>query len=242
MNQGSDLTAYCDGLIDTGISRVPPSDSIPHVPPYHGTVQAHPSLLEFGRTVIKKMSEDPPIQAGATPTLLHPDLHKRNLFISDDDPAVITGIIDWQSCSIEPAFWHADETPDFARPIAHPSLEDQLEPSSELCAKTLDLCTRFLTPKLAGPRAMDEALFRPFRYCYRTWKDGAVAFREELIETSRCWGDVGLAGECPFIMPTPEELVMHKKEYKMFEAAQQLRSELPGLLNCATDGWVPNED
>jgi aminoglycoside/choline kinase family phosphotransferase len=77
------------------------------------------------------MSEEPRIRNAATPTLLHPDLHKRNIFVSDDDPAVITGIIDWQSSSIEPAFWYADDVPDFARPIAHPSLEDQIEPSTE---------------------------------------------------------------------------------------------------------------
>jgi aminoglycoside/choline kinase family phosphotransferase len=77
------------------------------------------------------MSEEPRIRNAVTPTLLHPDLHKRNIFVSDDDPAVITGIIDWQSSSIEPAFWYADDVPDFARPIAHPSLEDQIEPSTE---------------------------------------------------------------------------------------------------------------
>jgi hypothetical protein len=30
------------------------------------------------------------------------------MFVSDDDPAVITGVIDWQSSSIEPAFWYAE--------------------------------------------------------------------------------------------------------------------------------------
>ncbi|EQL28770.1 hypothetical protein BDFG_08550 [Blastomyces dermatitidis ATCC 26199] len=34
--------------------------------------------------------------------LLH--LHKRNIFVSKDNPTAITGFIDWQSTSVEPAF------------------------------------------------------------------------------------------------------------------------------------------
>jgi Phosphotransferase enzyme family len=234
---GPDLTAYCDGLIDTGLSRIPLVDPfLRNRPPYHGFAEAHLRLLEYGRAVIKKMSRDPRIQDAAAPTLFHPDLHKRNIFVSDDDPTVITAIIDWQSSSIEPTFWYADEIPDFARPVAHPSLENQLEPNSERCAKAFDVCSQFLVPKLSGPRLMDEALFRPFRYCYRTWVDGAVAFRHELIETSRRWKELGLAGSCPFPTPTPEELAIHKKEYRMFEAAYDLRNNLSSLLNTASDG------
>jgi hypothetical protein len=188
------------------------------------------------------MSGDPRIRDVATPTLFHPDLHERNIFVSDDDPTIITGIIDWQSCSIEPAFWYADEVPDFARPIAHSSVEDRLEPNSELCAKAFDVCTQYLVPKLSDPRLMDEVLFRPFRYCYRTWKDGAVAFRHELIETSQHWKELSLAGLCPFPIPTPEELAVHQKEYKSFETAHELRNNLSSLLNAASDGWVPPED
>lgn len=115
------------------------------------------------------MCEDPRIQDTATPLLFHPDLHKRNIFVSEDDPSIITGIIDWQATSIEPAFWYSDEVPDFAMP---------LEPDN-ICAETFELCSQFLTPKLSGPRMMDENLFRPFLYSYRTWKDGAVALHHD---------------------------------------------------------------
>lgn len=89
---------------------------------------------------------------------------------------------------------------------------------------------------------MDEGLFRPFRYCYRTWIDGAVAFRHELIETSQHWKELGFPGSCPFPVPTLEELAVHQREYKYFEAAQDLRNSLASLLNTASDGWVPSED
>lgn len=53
------------------------------------------------------------IQKVASPTLLHPDIHKRNIFVSEDEPSQVTAIIDWQSTSIEPTFVYGIGTPDF---------------------------------------------------------------------------------------------------------------------------------
>ncbi|PTU17321.1 hypothetical protein P175DRAFT_0446396, partial [Aspergillus ochraceoroseus IBT 24754] len=111
----------------------------------------------------------------------------------------------------------------------------------DLCTKAYEICTPFLTPRLARPRLMNEGLFRPFRYCYRTWKDGAVAFRHELIQTSKDWEALGFSGSCPFSLPFAEETDLHQKEYRRFEAAQNLKRDLSNLLDCASDGWVPPE-
>jgi hypothetical protein len=90
---------------------------------------------------------------------------------------------------------------------------------------------------------MDEALFRPFRYCYRIWKDGAVAFRHELIETAQRWKGLGLADSpCPFPTPTRQDLAAHEIEYQRYVAAQELRGSLSSLLNTSSDGWAPLED
>lgn len=175
------------------------------------------------------MSSSPQIQQAATPLLFHPDLHKRNIFVSENDSSTITCIIDWQAASIEPAFWYAEDVPDLA-------MED------EICTKAFELSSQFLTPKLSGPRMMNENLFRPFRYSYRTWNDGAVALRHELIQTARHWKDLGFKGQCPYSLPAPKELADYEEEYRLFEAAQNLRSDLSNLLNAASDGWVPPED
>ncbi|KAI2865055.1 hypothetical protein CBS12448_2343 [Aspergillus niger] len=172
---------------------------------------------------------DSRIRECATPVLFHPDLHKRNIFVSEDDPSVITGIIDWQAASIEPAFWYADEIPDFAT-------------ENEVCTRAFDVCTQFLILTLSKPRLMDQNLFRPFRYSYRTWKDGAVALHHDLLDTSRNWGRLGFAGRCPYALTPPPELADHQKMYRLFEAAHNLRYDLAGLLNTTTDGWVPTSD
>jgi hypothetical protein len=185
------------------------------------------------------MSEDSRILTAAAPMLFHPDLNKRNIFVMENDPTVITGIIDWQSASVEPAYWYADDIPDFASSGSDAAGETDCD--SELCGKAFSACVQFLIPRLAFPMSLDGSLFRPFRYCYRTWNDGAVAFLHELIETSQQWTELGLPGSCPFTMPTPEELVVHQQDYQMFVAAQELKRNLSIVLNTASDGWVPPE-
>ncbi|PKY06081.1 hypothetical protein P168DRAFT_296345 [Aspergillus campestris IBT 28561] len=218
---------YCDGLIDSGLSRIPAVDlEAEKRPIYHGSPQTHLDLLEHARPVLKRMPLDPRIRDSAAPLLFHPDLHKRNIFVSEDNPSTITSIIDWQATSIEPAFGYADHIPDFAT-------------GSELCTKTFELSSQFLTPRLSNPRLIDDNLFRPFRYSHRTWKDGAVALRHEMIETARLWTELGFEGQCPYPLPTRVELADHEKEYKLFEAAQQLRLDLSNLLDTASDGWIP---
>jgi hypothetical protein len=42
-------------------------------------------------------------------------------------------------------------------------------------------------------------------------------------------------------MPDPEDADLHQKNYKRFEAAQNLKRDLSNLLDSASDGWVPPE-
>lgn len=89
---------------------------------------------------------------------------------------------------------------------------------------------------------MDEALFRPFLYCCRTWEDGAAAFREELIQTARRWKELDFSGSCPFPSPDADELAIHQKHFKLFELAHKLRHNLSDLVDTASDGWVPLDE
>ncbi|KAG2002789.1 hypothetical protein GB937_009555, partial [Aspergillus fischeri] len=178
--------------------------------------KGHSTMGRTPRIVLKQIVADSPIKTASSPLLFHPDLHMRNIFVSEGDPSLIGSIIDWQAASIEPAFWYSDEVPDFAR-------------ENDICAKTFELSSQFLTPKLSRPRLLNENLFQPLRYCYRTWRDGAVALQ------------LGFDGHCLYPVPTSEELANNEVEYKLFKAAQNLRRDLSSLLNTASDGWVPLE-
>ena len=241
LSVGADLGNWSSGLIDAGLSRIPPFDNIaPDRPHCFGSVETHVALLETGRLLLKKLSGDTRIHSMATPAIFHPDLHKRNILVSKDDPTNITYFIDWQSASIEPAFWYIDQTPDYGR--VPDSETDPADSTMQACAQAFEFSTQFFLPRLASPRSVDINIFRPFQYCYRSWRDGAVAFRHEVIETSKHWSELGLEGPCPISLPSAEELAAHQRDYKLFKAAQTLRDQLVNLLDVSSDGWVPWEN
>jgi hypothetical protein len=217
-------------------------------PPYHGSIEEHFRLLRISKDVIGKLIEIPAIQNAASPTLLHADLHKRNIFVSVDDPQIVTGLIDWQWTSVEPAFVHMHTTPDFAATTAIP--KDYKEPLKGVattpidmavwdivaCSKVFDAACQGSIPKLYIAKWLDETLVRPLHYCDTSWNYGVAAIRHEMIEISTNWTELGIPGPCPYI-PTEDELAEHKKQYDDYEVAQKLKSRLRELLN-QSDGWV----
>lgn len=80
---GKDLSSYCLGLIETGFSHLPKQDTIDHqLLPHQGLIQDHIHLLKINQEVMQKLIEDKQILNAAIPVLLHPDFHKRNIYVS----------------------------------------------------------------------------------------------------------------------------------------------------------------
>ncbi|GLA91202.1 hypothetical protein AtubIFM61612_005534 [Aspergillus tubingensis] len=249
-----DLTSYCTGLIETGFSRLPKEGSAKHHLPHQGSIQDHVQLLRTSQKVMQRLIEDKRIQDAAAPALVHPDFHKRNIYVSAEDPTVITGLIDWQSTSIEPSFIYASETPDFATPPqdiegelignregeSTPVQTDKERKDASICYQTYHVALVGLVPKLRPARLLDPTLFRLFHYTHTTWRDSAAAIRQELIELSDRWSELGLHGTCPYYL-TDEEGKKHAKDYEDFEVVQGLKLWLKHSLNTNSDGWVPNE-
>lgn len=186
---------------------------------------------------MQRLIADKRIQDAATPALLHPDFHKRNIYVSAEDPTAITGLIDWQSASIEPAFIYANETPDFAtlpeeldedmfeHEKGDPKAKEKEQKDASICHQTYDVCMKGLTPKLRPARLLNPTLFRLFHYTHTSWRDSATALRQELIELSARWTELGLQDPCPF-SPTEDELGKHVQHYEDFETVQGLKQWL----------------
>ncbi len=215
-------------------------------PSYHGAVAEHIRLLNSGRDVASELIKDPRIQKAAAPILLHQDLHKRNIYVFNEDPTTIAGIIDWQSSSINPAFMHANEVPDFAAHISTP--EDHIpsgdlpaRDNAKLCNKAFIAGVRLIVPKLYATWELDDDVARFFEYCHRTYRDGAGIFRQVLMDLAKRWKELALAGSCPYPLPTSEEWLAHQEQYKALEYAQELKKFVTSRLNTASDGWVPTD-
>lgn len=243
-------------MIETGFSRLPKEDvDKGQFLPRQGSVKDHTRLLKINKEVmLQNLVKDKRIQDAAVPTLLHPDFHKRNIYVSAENPTVLTGLLDWQSASIEPAFIYANETPDFATLPEKPE-EDIFENEQDehknseykekklkdasICYQTYDICMKGLVPKLRPARLLDPTLFRLFHYSHTTWRDSATAIRQELIELSAHWAELELQGPCPISL-TDNELKQHARDYEDFETIQKLKLWLKVSLQTNSDGWVPN--
>lgn len=239
---GSTFHAYCDALVDAGFSRIPLEDDLKKRPVYHGTIEEHIELLKHARPVVRVTASDPRVQKAATPTIFHPSLRAEEIFVSNDDPSVITGIIDWQHAAIEPAFWYSNNVPNFARITSEPD-DNKSEHSKEVvCAEAFEACTKYYLPKIGYARSMEENTFRPFRYCPQTWFSGASGFRHELIELSKDWHvHLGLTGTCPYQTPTAEEQAKHKETYEFFKEVHKVLDYIEKTFRIGPDGWVPPE-
>lgn len=261
-----DLSQYCSALLDAGFSRIPSAEVAPKDElAYRGSIQEHLRLLKINEKVIPELIKSPLIQDLAIPTFHHADLNKRNIFVSKDDPTFITSVIDWQSTSIEPTFMYAKETPDLI-PIRPPPIsilgdaaeapsEDPDEPPETLEEKkererlendiwisrqAFEVGMKAWVPRIYAARVADSTLLRPLRYCSSSWRDSATAIRQELIEFSQRWTELGLPGACPY-QPSPEELANHADLYEQFEVMQKLKYFLTESFDSDMEGWIPPE-
>ena len=236
------------------MTKIP--DATPaHRPAYMGSVGEHMGMAKATGAVLEALCERVDVQEAAAPILCHPDLHKRSIFVSEEDPTQITAIIDWQSCSIEPGLHYFNETPDLC---LHPNESDAAFATSELaetqldtpaaqklekdvflCRQTWEVGLRGLSPNLFAGRLLDEDILRMIRYCHAMWKHGSTAFRDDLLAVHRRWNsELGMSGHCPY-QPSPEELERHPKLRQALAAAIALEQRLQRALGVGPDGWVP---
>lgn len=206
---GKDVSSYCSGLIDTGCSRIP-STAPANGTPSSSIIQDHVHLLEVSEQVVKEIIKIPVIQDVSAPMLLHAEFHKRNIFVSDDDPTRITAVIDWQSTGVDPVFTFANETPDMVadRTIDKPLFEDEPDASSG-------------------------------QYNTATHLGGMVQLRSvknlsNFLSVGMNWGSRILA----LTSHVRRSLLGTQKSGKDFENSQSLKLFLIRAINSNTEGWV----
>ena len=247
---GYDLRQYCNGLF----SSAPLRSSRENTGSLYGVasqekVEDHRLLLHDTAAICTALTTTSIIQSVAHPTLLHPDLHKRNIFVSQTDPTNVTAIIDWQATSIEPAFVYAIDTPDFATPptqdINHEAQEktdeERITKGMFLYSNAFEVCMRGFVPRFGAARSVDDILLRHSLHLNTSWRGSVASGRRDNIELSRRWLELGLPGSCSYL-PSQQEVSAHQKRYEDFEDVQALELGLIQRLPTDTDGWVPSHD
>jgi len=210
----------------------------------------HLDLLDTAHRTIQTLIAQDHIRAAGAPLLSHPDLHTRNIFVRPENPTVITGIIDWQSAAVEPAYVFAAETPDFAAepPDQEESETTVDEDSTESQALTnlkadVDFCVRTwsivpsICPKFREASQLDDSVLQLLSAPSNGWLDDADSLRSMLSNIKQRWTELELPGES-FYQETQEEAEALETRLDRRQATQRLREFLSGQLGCDHDGWV----
>jgi hypothetical protein len=207
-------------------------------------VEEHLQLLETSEKTLDVIRDTTAVQEASKPLLFHPDSHARNIFVDPNDPTKILSIIDWQSTVIEPAFIHANETPDFAEePVLDKILDAEVSPEvqeaqdhAQRCGSTWAVMA-YICPKLGKAITLDYDLCCYLAGISSGCSDDITSLRSLLTDVSNRWEDLELPGVCPY-QPSEEEAKMLSLELDHLQSTQRMRMYLSRMLRCETDGWV----
>lgn len=236
--KGQSVEAYSSSL--TKIAKT----AISRYKSQAGSTDDHLHLLDINQKTLEILMDTTAVQSSSKPTLFHPDLHTRNIFLAPEDPTQIKGVIDWQSTAIEPAFTYAAMTPDFAEELpldrtldAHLNADlIDAQADAQRCASTWAVLV-YTFPGLGKAAMLDPLLCRYMAAGSLGWLEDAVPIRSLLADLSQRWKTLELPGDCPY-QPSPEETKSLSKDLEEMETTQRLRMYLSRLIRCETDGWV----
>ncbi|ORY19689.1 hypothetical protein BCR34DRAFT_551519 [Clohesyomyces aquaticus] len=233
---------YLNAQVDASIAAIPPPTSIAFTsstrPSWHGSPQVVTELLETLRPIIKTVANDPKATAilDASKPLLMCWLPKRHVFVSEEDPTIITDIIDIQSAGIEAAFGHP--------PLFISFLEPKLPPDTEDQAFTQVFMEELIqhAPRLMAPLFLSEAFCRPFATCDTTWSQGAPNMLFALQELRKNWASLNLESPYPLAAISEQEAKRLEADRIKSEAAFHMRMTITRNLDCRPSGWVKTEN
>ncbi|KAL1310566.1 hypothetical protein AAFC00_000845 [Neodothiora populina] len=211
------------------------------------SVDNHLQLLDVNRGILGAITDLQVVRDASRPVLFHPDFHARNIFVSADEPTQITGIIDWQSAAVEPAYVYAAETPDFAEELffdetldaEHGADMDAAHADTQSCNQAW-IVMSFLCPKLGKAVNLDPVLLQYLASIHSGDLDNNVSLCSELTDISQRWTTLGLPGDSPY-KPSQEDAEALETELDELYSTQRLKLYLARLLRCQTDGWVETE-
>ncbi|WEW59933.1 hypothetical protein PRK78_005415 [Emydomyces testavorans] len=197
----------------------------------------------------------------ARPTIRHPDLQSNNVFVADD--LEITGLIDWQHCSILPLFLQCGipdsfqnygdvvseslQTPELPCNFDKLNEREQFEQVELLRKRQLHYFyvsqSAKLNPMHYAALTHDFGTLRRKLFCHASdpWEGDNITLKMDLIELTRNWSRiVGVDEDCPITYSQEESdncLRLYNAQVEADEQFQACRD----IIGVGPEGWVPSE-
>jgi hypothetical protein len=194
------------------------------------------SLQQFLQIARHLVPTNPEHQYLLKPTLRHPDLNPRNIFVDED--LKIYSLIDCQHCSAVPLFLQAGVPNTFA------NFGD--EDSVHLHFYYFGGASEFNNVHHKALRLPSTALKQ--RLCFNAsspWQGNLIPFKAALIQATQNWDTLTAestetASHCP-ISFTDEEAARYLRINAAQDYVDEKVSLLRGAIGIGEDGWVSNE-
>ncbi|EFR03064.1 hypothetical protein MGYG_06062 [Nannizzia gypsea CBS 118893] len=246
------------GPAKRGLWHLENSDTVVARGPHHGSNEEHITMLENAMKIIPIVSVTPLLQRHSRPVLWHTDLHLGNIFVADENPTKILGLIDWQYTTILPLLsqvrWPLFLNPPegYQRGMAKLELPpnfEEMDPDEKAFAlaerdeATRTKCyeaalSKYSPASLLAMNQISDTLRDLYIRCDKTYKEGIIPLRDSLILISENWSNWGLSGQCPVTF-SQEEIDTHEAELSQYRDWHQLRGYTHQLLYSDDEGWIP---
>lgn len=216
-------------------------------------------MLELAKEVMPILAESRVLKRHSQAVLTHPDLHPGNIFVSEDDPTDIQGVIDWQFTCVMPRFtqvrWplfldppgdHQTETASAGlRGPGKSQLAQEQEQTQEKFQAMRLKCYEAALVKTHLDTYLtltetDASIRQLFVGCSYTYRDGVVPLRNSLIRAFQHWDTLGMDCPCPYSFTTAE-IARHEVQLKEYRDWLKLRQHTHQMLHSNDGSWVPPE-
>ena len=197
------------------------------------------------------------------PSIRHPDLQPNNIFVSKS--LEITGLIDWQHCTILPLFLQAgipgtlqNYGDDVSESLQEPRLPSDFDEQSEteqlkevLLLRKRQLHYTYVTHTFQRNPAHGEVLTdslcilhrKLFRHASEPWEGDTISLKADLVELTRQWPSMAhptTEKDCPIEFSKDEADKSLSLAHAM-EAADSQFQDCLELVGVGSEGWVPIE-
>lgn len=216
-------------------------------------------MLERAKEVMPILAESRVLQRHSQAVLIHPDLHPGNIFVSEEDPTDIQGVIDWQFTCVMPRFtqvrWPLFLDPPGDHPAETASAALQDSNKSQLAQEQEQAQEKFQAMRIQCYEAAlvkthldtyltltetDASIRQLFVGCSYTYRDGIVPLRNSLIRAFQHWDRLGLDCPCPYSF-SRAEIARHEIQLAEYRGWLKLRQHTHQMLHSNDGGWVPPE-
>ncbi|KAH6642459.1 kinase-like domain-containing protein [Boeremia exigua] len=252
-----DLSSFGIALVEREIALLRQELTTATYSPPRGSFDEQMTVLEMTKRVMSALNEPTFIDRVSEPVLWHTDLHMGNIYVSEEDPAKIVSLIDWQSIVVSPSFIQA-RFPEFL-PVNEdyalgttefpklPQNYNEMDADSReyaehklkeaKLAKGWELSSGSENNRAYKVLRIPSFLRELFIRSGEVSEEGVIPLQACLIELSKTWNDLGFTNQC-LVNFSEADMQRHEQQFKEYRSYHEVHELARKMLRTDVEGWI----